>query len=324
MIDAALLDKLDLIGKAVRGDETKPFGGLQIILCGDFAQLPPVKAKGGFAFEANCWKELVHVRVDLTEIVRQSEVNFRTALNDVRFASLTTNTINLLRTRVNAKVGDEFVRPTRLLSKREDVIKVNDSRLDALESQLVEFQSADTLGKNPVSDQELIEKMNKDMQACQILRLKIGAQVMLIVNLSNELVNGSRGVVTGFKDNHPIVRFLGGTEKQIKRNTWKVKITEGKYYQRLQFPLILAWACTIHKIQGASLDCIDIDISNAFEFGQAYVALSRVRMLDGLRLRNNDLSKIMAHPKIKAFYNKTEKDEAEKDEAEKVKEVTET
>jgi ATP-dependent DNA helicase PIF1 len=308
MIDAQLFDKLEHIARIVRNNHT-PFGGMQLIVCGDFAQLPPVKAKGGFAFQAKSWPSVIDATIELTQIVRQSEESFRAALNEIRFGKVSKTTIDLLRSRVGAEVGNDLIKPTMLLSKRKDVKRVNEEHLARLEGAEYVFDAADKVLVNGVTSRQPLDdetriKLNRDMQARERVTLKVGAQVMLIFNHSNELVNGSRGVVTGIRNGMPLVQFLNGTELVIQRHTWKVKLSDSQLFVRTQIPLMLAYAVTQHKAQGSSLDCVDIDISNCFEAGQAYVALSRVRTLQGLRLRKPDLSRIIVHPEVKRFYGR--------------------
>jgi ATP-dependent DNA helicase PIF1 len=308
MIDAVLFDKLEHIARIVRNNHA-PFGGMQLIVCGDFAQLPPVKAKGGFAFQAKTWPRVISAIIELTQIVRQSEEEFRVALNEIRFGKISKSTIDLLRSRVGAEVGNELIKPTMLLSKRKDVKRVNDEHLARLPGDEYVFDSIDKLIVNGVTsrqaiDEELRLKINRDLQARERVKLKVGAQVMLIFNYSNELVNGSRGVVMSITNGLPMVKFLNGAELVITRQSWKMRLSDAQTFVRTQIPLMLAYAVTQHKAQGSSLDCIDIDISNCFEAGQAYVALSRVRTLQGLRLRKPDLSRIIVHPDVKRFYGR--------------------
>ena len=136
---------------------------------------------------------------------------------------------------------------------------------------------------------------------------------MLLVNLDCEkgLVNGSRGVVRGFSSeegNYPIVEFISGEKITIEPYDWKIKMDFGVEAVVRQIPIALAWAVTIHKSQGASVDLAEIDVgSNIFEYGQAYVALSRVRSIVGLRLLRFDPSSIKANPKVQRFYQAIEK-----------------
>ena len=149
-----------------------------------------------------------------------------------------------------------------------------------------------------------VTRLDSDANYVPNLELKIGCQVMLIVNLNLEagLVNGSRGIVTGFDyNNNPIVQFLQGAPTTIMRQTWKS--SGNKRVQRSQIPLRVAYAVTIHKSQGATLDCALVDIgTSTFEYGQAYVALSRVRNVESLYIWNLDPSRIRAHPAVRGFY----------------------
>ena len=149
-----------------------------------------------------------------------------------------------------------------------------------------------------------IEHMDKTHQYALELKLAIDAQVMLIVNLDvpNGLANGSRGVVKSFAENgNPLVLFLNGMVVEIAPYTW-YNDDQANNFGRIQIPLKLAYAITIHKIQGATLDCVLINLSNIFQDGQAYVALSRVRSLSGLYIIAIDYSKIRACRKVLAFY----------------------
>lgn len=304
MIDADTLEKLEYVARAVRRDQ-RPFGGMQLVLCGDFAQLPPVKPVGGMAFQSKLWATLVPNTVELTEVMRQADGAFRRALDEIRMGVVSDDTMKLLRSRVGAKVGNELIKPTIIFSKRIDVAETNRKELDKIMMPPVPFKAHDNFYPyQPKAEhrEKLIEQCNKDMQPRQMMDLKVGAQVMLIVNLSNTLVNGSRGVVLSFENGLPHVQFINGEALTLDRNKWKVKVADKLWMERSQIPLILAWAATTHKSQGATLDCAEVEISNAFDYGQAYVALSRVRSLDGLSIKANDLSGIKAHPLVKDFY----------------------
>lgn len=310
MIDADLFEKLEMIGRLVRKNNA-PFGGLQVILCGDFAQLPPVKSIGGFCFQSKIWPTVIppDAHVSLTKIIRQTDADFKAALMEIRVGLINLPAQRLLRGRVGATVGTDLIRPTVLLSNRAEVDSQNQDKLDQLPGSHEEYRAIDKFEPYYIGSDipDIIERMNRDMQARETLELKVGAQVMLIYNHSNELVNGSRGVITGFQLGMPRVLFLDGSELIVKRHPWKVKISDSQYFIRLQIPLILAWVSTIHKCQGATLDCVEVDISKCFEYGQAYVALSRVRNLKGMSLRSGDLSRITASPVVRKFYSSIHK-----------------
>ena len=149
------------------------------------------------------------------------------------------------------------------------------------------------------------EKFYKNCTAPKNLQLCIGAQVMLLKNLDlqNGLANGSRGVVTSFVADIPVIRFLNGVERVIDYDIWEVSENDKKILRATQIPLKIAYAISIHKSQGCSLDYAEIDLSEIFEYGQAYVALSRVKSLDGLSIINIDYDFIKAHPKALKYYN---------------------
>lgn len=314
MMDADLFDKLDEIGRALRGEPNKPFGGIQLIVCGDFAQLPPVKPKGGLCFESKVWNEAIQNRIEFTDIIRQSEAHYKAALGEIRMGIVTSKTQKLLRSRVGAKVETDAIKPTRLMSKRMDTDNYNERQIVKLDSKGHSYACYDRvepkwMGTAHHEVEKLKETFGPEMQARENLKLKVGAQVMLIYNRDNTLVNGSRGVVTGFtlptdkqRFIYPIVKFMNGQELVVEKHNWKVGLGDGRFFVRSQIPLILAWAMTAHRSQGATLDCVKADISDCFDYGQAYVVLSRVRSLEGLSLKNNDLSRIMVHPKVKKYY----------------------
>ena len=155
-----------------------------------------------------------------------------------------------------------------------------------------------------VSDKEkLIEKYSKAVIAPTYLELCVGAQVMLLCNLDveNGLVNGSRGIVLEFIDNIPVVGFFNGS-KIIDSNTWEIKEGDDVICRITQLPLKLAWAFTVHKSQAITLDYAEVDLGNMFTYGQAYVALSRVKNLEGLSILDINFNKIKAHPKAVEYY----------------------
>ena len=257
------------------------------------------------------WSNVIapEAHISLTKIVRQTDAEFKAALMDIRVGIINLPAQRLLRARVGANVGTDLIRPTVLLSNRADVDSQNQDKLYNLVGSSEEFRAIDKFEPYYIGSDipDIIERMNRDMQARETLELKIGAQVMLIYNHSNDLVNGSRGVIIGFQGGLPRVLFLDGSELVVKRHPWKVKISDTQYFIRLQIPLILAWVSTIHKVQGATLDCVEVDISKCFEYGQAYVALSRVRNLKGMSLRSGDLSRITASPVVRKFYASIDK-----------------
>lgn len=317
MMTAELLDKLNELGKKIR-KSTKPFGGIQILLVGDFYQLPPVSRgdeKTQFAFESAVWKEAAFTCVELTIIQRQKDEGFQRILKEARRGALTKESCQVLRQYEGRDWRNQKIRPTLLFPRRSEVELINDTNLKALKGQRETFKARLVYdGKMPngfvESDegfQRALTKMDADGAYSTQLELVQEAQVMLIANIDPEagLVNGSRGVVAGFcpSSHLPIIEFMNGARKMIGQHNWPIEDYE--FCARSQIPLRLAWACTTHKAQGVSLDSALVDIgAGNFEYGQAYVALSRVRSLEALFVHDFDPAAFRAHPTVRGFYQK--------------------
>jgi uracil-DNA glycosylase len=315
MMTAELLDKLNGIGKKLRSNQ-KPFGGMQVLLVGDFYQLPPVYKNGEqtvFAFESDVWKEGITAALELTVIQRQKDVVFQTILKEARMGALSKESCAILRSREGLDWKQNKILPTLLFPRRSEVDMINESNLKALTGRRYSYEARLAYdGKMPDRFSEKDEGFIKSLQyfdsnaayALQ-LELMIGAQVMLIANIDPPagLVNGSRGIMVGVcsATELPIIEFVNGARRTIGTHGWPIE--EYEFVSRTQVPLRLAWAYTTHKAQGASLDTALIDIgSGNFEFGQAYVALARARSLEGLYVYDFDPVAFKAHPKVKAFY----------------------
>ena len=309
MLSPILFDKLEEIARRVRYDE-RPFGGIQLILSGDFLQLPCVNSDY-FCFESKTWNKCIPDGniIYLNEIMRQENIEFQNCLNNVRLGLLTKTTKKLLETRIGIELKNDFgIKPTKLFSTNYSVDLINDEELDKLAESGIDFfeYNMETHIYPGVKDKQyIIEKYKKNCNAPDVLQLCIGAQVMLLYNidLTGGLVNGSRGVVSGFLEDIPIVKFLNGREIIIDYHTWEVEEQGKKILKSIQIPLKLAYACTIHRVQGSTLDYAEVDLSNLFEFGMAYVALSRTKNLEGLSIKGIDFDKIIAHPKALKFYH---------------------
>ncbi len=318
MMSAELFEKLAEVAKIMRRCSA-PFGGLQLLLVGDFYQLPPVMEFSGeaplFAFEAPSWPTTVHETVILKQIHRQACDSFKTLLEHVRVGDLRTEDADMLRSRMGLPWSEQQIRPTLLFARRAMVDRINSANLAALTGEEITwkaktlFTATDGLSERYDAEElaRAAAKFDTDGPYDETLVLKDQAQVMLITNLDLDrgLVNGSRGIVVGFErtgaEPQPIVQFLNGQRVTITRHSWV--LDDFKQVVRSQIPLRLAWAGTIHKSQGSTLDCALIDIGRStFEYGQAYVALSRVKSLDSLYIHDFAESAIKAHPKVKAFY----------------------
>jgi len=306
MMDPELFDKLEEIARIVRRN-TLPFGGIQIVLSGDFLQLPCV-GTDKFCFEAKCWDKCIKRTVYLNEIMRQGDNIFQDVLNKVRIGKIDKQVKAVLNSRIGAKLNNEYgIKPTGLYSHNRDVDLINDEELDNLAEdgrQFFEYEMEIVVYSNVSNKTAALEKFRKFCMAPETLQLCIGAQVMLLNNLDipNGLANGSRGVVLGFVSDMPKVRFLNGEERIIDHNIWEVEENGKEILRAKQLPLKVAYAISIHKSQGCSLDYAEIDLSSVFEYGQAYVALSRVKSLEGLSLIDIDYDYIKAHPTATEYY----------------------
>jgi len=327
MLTPELFERLDEIGRTLRKSPGKPFGGLQLILVGDFCQLPPVaKDLSGadvdlkFVFESQLWNQTVSTVVVLNKIWRQSDPVYQKILNEIRLGSVSEESHSILKTRTNTNWRDETIQPTLLFSRNFEVDRINEKNLTAITEDAHRFK-ADTIfePKRWYDEQNFgvpaakgsdiadfaVAKLNQDATYSETLELRVGAQVMLIINLDMDagLVNGSRGVITGFEPirGFPYVKFKKGGPRLIEPFIWWSH--EFPHIGQQQIPLRVAYAITIHKSQGASIDSAIVDIGkNTFEYGQAYVALSRVRSLEGLHIFALDVSRIRTHPRVLAYY----------------------
>lgn len=282
MLSAELLDKISELLKRVK-QTTQPFGGVQMIFAGDFYQLPPVKAE--YAFKADSWKELnpeVHV---LTYNYRQTtDPTLQTILDHVRTNSLTPDDINTLKA-CRKTTFPSYIVPTKIYAINKDVDNINLSAYTKL----------------PRDNEHTYQTIQeKPFQLC------IDAQVMVTRNIDHEsgIVNGTRGCVVDLTPETVHIHTIHDTVVEIPHLEKKIKV-QGKNRKIKFMPLCLAYAITVHKSQGATIDAAEIDLgSNIFEYGQAYTALSRVRSLKGLRTVSVKGSSFKNHPEVVEFYSK--------------------
>jgi len=327
MLSSFLLETLDSVAREIRGEgeyRDMPFGGMQVICFGDFFQLPPIPDRDSedrdfrpYCFDSFVWSEL-GLRdnvIELVEIQRQENKEFINLLNKVRIGKVSSSDISNLNNQCliskSHPIPTDGIIPTRLYILNRDVDAINESRLAELEGKEVgieafnEWRESMPVGTPVAIKKSMINGIAKEMP--DLIRLKVGAQVMLTRNkdLEKNLVNGSRGVVLSLQDGVPLVRFDSGVVTSIPR-------VESVRYNpdggpgclvRTQVPLKLAWAMTVHKSQGTTLSRALIDISRAFEYGHCYVALSRVRNLEGLWLeRPARLQNIMVSQQVIDFF----------------------
>jgi ATP-dependent exoDNAse (exonuclease V) alpha subunit len=288
MLHAFRLDLLNQLCQAFR-QSLEPFGGMQVVLCGDFFQLPPV-SRGGenadFVHKSEIWQKMNLKICYLSEQFRQSDDGLTKILNDIRGANLGEHILEPLRRRYDKPINSS-AKPTKLYTHNVDVDAINHGELDNLRGKLSIYKMASR------GNRRLAELLAQNCLAPVELRLKLGAAVMFVKNdHDGKYVNGTLGTIVGFDDNRfPVVRTLRGEEITAIPQSWTIE-EDGKIRAEIiQIPLRLAWAITIHKSQGMTLDAAEMDLSKCFVEGMGYVALSRVRSLSGLKLMGlNDMA----------------------------------
>ena len=330
MLSLKLFDMLNHIGKIIRKN-SKPFGGIQLIFSGDFYQLPPVGSRDDpesmqFCFESDDWNCIFHkdCQIQLIKIFRQTDDIYISILNQIRVGRIKRKTHDLLLQYVGREADENLiVEPTKLFPTKNKVDCINQSKMDALlgEEKIfrvklatnLEMSQKERIVRSRYNDKDIQNEMDyltRNLICDHNFKLKVGAQVMCVINIQSEnedrdliICNGSQGIVTKFCESTglPIVKYNNGIELLMSTHTWESENIPGVGVS--QVPLILAWALTIHKSQGASMDTAEIDVgSGIFECGQTYVALSRVKSLHGLYLTTFDAQKIKINTKVKYYY----------------------
>ncbi|PNH01360.1 ATP-dependent DNA helicase PIF1 [Tetrabaena socialis] len=333
---------------------SRPAGGLQLILCGDFFQLPPITkismadpppqrdafTNYGYAFQAPSWRQVFSEgnHIVLTRIFRQSDESFAAVLNSIRLGE---EGVKQITARLVAECSREVtcaegIKPTQIFARNADVDRINMAELAALPGDAVQFRSVDEYAlKAGVEESKTQKDFLRDCIAAHDISLKEGAQVMLLKNLDpmGGLVNGSRGVVTGYVHASlalaaacafltptqlaeatsvlakgppgfkvPVVRFVSGKEFGILPAIFRHDVPGVVECKRTQIPLKLAWTITIHKSQGLTLDAAQVSLVGMFAPGQAYVALSRARSKEGLEIVGWDNKIVPVNKVVAAFY----------------------
>ncbi|MEK9174255.1 MAG: PIF1 family ATP-dependent DNA helicase, partial [Patescibacteria group bacterium] len=276
-----------------------PFGGMQVVLVGDFFQLPPVTKAGEtaeYAFESEAWSRLVPIVCYLHEQFRQEDATFLNLLKAIRSNTLEETHYETFRGQMVTE-DDAPLGITRLYSHNLDVDRINLEELRQLPGKTKAYQMQ---GKGR---ENLVETLKRNCLSPERLELKVGALVMFTKNNSSAgYVNGTQGIVVSFhpESKLPIVKTRQGNILEVGPMDWSMFEGEEALAVVTQLPLRLAWALTIHKSQGTSLDAAVIDLSKVFEYGQGYVALSRVRTLRGLHLLGMNNKATQVHPHIRA------------------------
>lgn len=298
MFHSYRLDMVNQVCKYVR-QNTEPFGGLQVILCGDFFQLPPINEsnspEAGFAFKADAWQELDLKICYLDEQHRQLDDSFLKVLNQIRSQEIDEYAFEKLSSRLNKDINSKIkIKPTKLYTHNIDVDAINNFELEKINKPVHQYIMT-TKGKK-----ELVDILKKGCLAPEELLVKEDAVVIFIKNNPGKgYVNGTLGRIIGFNDDaYPIVETFSGKTIIASPIIWQMEEDERVVAEINQVPLRLAWAITVHKSQGMSLDAAEIDLSKSFAYGMGYVALSRVRSLEGIKLLGINPTALMVDNEI--------------------------
>jgi ATP-dependent DNA helicase PIF1 len=326
MMSLKIFEILNIIATSIR-NRNRLFGGIQVIFSGDFYQLPPVGnpqeiETSQFCFESELWDNLFLKEniIILKTIFRQKDKKYLKILNEIRNGKIYRSSLNILLENVNKKREDN-IQPTKLYPKRHKVDQFNQLEMEKLvgDTQVYSLKYEYELPMGLVQLEERkkysIDQINRELQYIENsllvnknIELKVGAQVMCTINYETidgfQLCNGSRGVITSFQlSGIPVVQFKDGFEIPVDIHIWTSESIPGIGVSHI--PLILAWAMSIHKSQGMTIDIAEVDAGqDIFECGQTYVALSRVKSLEGLYLTSFDVTKIKMNNKVKEFYSK--------------------
>jgi hypothetical protein len=295
MLDGSLLDMVNVVCKTVR-QNNEPFGGLQLVFVGDFFQLPPIAKVGEtirYAFESRAWGEARPLVCYLSEQFRQEDELLLSLLKSIRKNQIEDDHYTLLQEQT--EISYEHIEPTRLYTHNIDVDTVNMAKLRELPGMVRKFHMS------AIGNKQLQQNLAKSCLSPELLELKENAMVMCTKNnFEVGYVNGTLGRVVDFdiEEGSPIIETADGRKIKMKPTTWSIA-EDGKILAEIeQIPLRLAWAITVHKSQGMSLDAAEVDLSKAFVYGQGYVALSRVRSLAGLKMLGMSANALMVDPKI--------------------------
>lgn len=289
-----------------------PFGGIQVIFIGDFFQLPPVEKEGEirhYCFDSPVWDKLDLKNVVLKKNYRQNEENFITALAHMRENCLEVEDIKLLKTRC---VENEDTDILHIFSTNEEANRYNFAKFNMIDEPVKLFYAEDGVyrGSKLVtegfteSENYILEIFSKNCRAEKEIALKLGARVMLLVNMdfNKGLINGACGVIQGFNQDTISIKFDNGIVSNIPKHKFEYYYNERVVAERMQYPLKLAYGITIHKSQGMTLDRLVVDCARIFERGQSYVAMSRVKTLEGLYLKNFEPEKVLVDNRVAEFY----------------------
>ena len=300
MLDARTINLIDTVCKAIKRSP-EPFGGIQVVLVGDFFQLPPVRCEDEepykFAFESEAWTEANPKVCYLTEQYRQSDSRFLEVLSAIRSGQVLEEHRQCLNDCLVNSDSPKIKNVTKFFPHNEDVNRINAGELQKLPSKSKSFVMT---GRGKAN---LVEQLKRGCLSPENLELKKGAIVMFTKNnFQKGFVNGTIGTIVGFDqyedENYPIVKTRQGRQLTVEPMEWTIE-ENGEIVAKIkQVPLRLAWAMTIHKSQGITLDEAFMDLNGAFVEGQGYVAISRVKTLDGLHLAGYNDKALAVHPVV--------------------------
>ncbi len=310
MLSSDTFSMVDVVCRKIR-QSSEPFGGIQVILVGDFFQLPPIiktefgdnnqaellkKSIGRFAYDSPAWTRANSIVCYLTEQYRQDDKDYLAVLSAIRRNVFNGNHLRCIKIR-KIEYHSAPSNIPKLFSHNIDVNRVNGEMLAKLSGESQEFIMFSQGVK------ALVATLKKSCLSPETLCLKVGAAIMFTKNnLKKGFVNGTLGMVERFEkiSGYPIIKTRNGRKIEVEPMDWTVE-ENGKIRGRItQLPLRLAWAITVHKSQGMSLDAAVMDLSDVFEFGQGYVALSRVRRLSGLHILGWNERAFQVHPEVLA------------------------
>ncbi|MCJ8326776.1 MAG: AAA family ATPase [Campylobacterales bacterium] len=298
MVSPNVFSAIDQILRAFKQSD-EPFAGIQVVLSGDFFQLPPISKNADgkrFAWQSPSWKELDLQTCYLEKKFRQDDNQLIFVLDEIRSGTVSQRSHDILNSRYQKDLDIDFT-PTKLYTHNMDVDRINNDELINLNTQSRTFKYTSQGAKTN------IEKLFKSALVQEELTLKKDAVVMFIKNNPEKYyINGTTGVVIDFSKDEmklPIVKLSSGHIIKVEFEDWSVENDKGKVQAKIsQIPLKLAWAITIHKSQGMTLDAAQIDLSKTFEVGQGYVALSRIKSIEGLKLMGFNDTALSVDPLI--------------------------
>lgn len=315
MLPVELFEKLEHLARTIRNNEL-PFGNIQIVVVADFLQLPVVRVNNPgdneLLFESQVWKKCITETIYLNQIMRQTDELFVRVLNKVRICDIDDEVMETLKSREIKYISQDGLIPTMIFATNAEVDRVNKKYYDKLTGEEYKYKLKKKWYKNIAYK----EKYDNIVRFEEDLCLKVGAQVLYLVNSTDNtnLFNGSRGVVKRFESGLPIVLFTTGKEtfeKTISTTTLDILEDDKPIMSYTQIPLKLAYGITCHRSQGQTLSILRVEFSRLFEYSQAYVALSRVKTLDGLYIRNLDFNRIKADKRCIDFYKALEVSDSE-------------